>query len=211
MLSEERIELMWLQTGNIILFARAIEAEVTKGGEPVKPLRPNCYWKPDDCEAPFDCFDDSELLCDLFSDEPKLGDEYELSEAHYFPAKFRITKVPNDESDDYEVERIEWTDIYTTPQPCPMCEAHAEHGFSRQHRIQELEAELAEAKKDAERYRWLIEQCGSYHDGSETAVKLYQDDATRSCFIQVGRETYGTDRSTFNGIIDAAMRGKEGE
>ena len=92
------------------MLAAAPTAQAEPGS---KPLRPNCYWKPDDTESPYDCCDDLDIINDLFYDGAKVGDEYELNEAHYFPAKFRIVKIPDDTNDDYEVERISGKDLYT--------------------------------------------------------------------------------------------------
>lgn len=60
--------------------------------------------------------------------------------------------------------------------------------------------------KDAVRWRALKKLAGYYQDGSQQTVKLYQDDALRSCFIEAGRKTYGTDGSSFNSAIDEAMK-----
>lgn len=59
--------------------------------------------------------------------------------------------------------------------------------------------------EDAARWRALKELAGYWQDGSQTTVKLYQDDALRSCFIEAGNKTYGTDGSSFNSAIDAAI------
>ena len=60
--------------------------------------------------------------------------------------------------------------------------------------------------KDAARWRGLKELAGYYQDGSQQTVKLYQDDALRSCFIEAGNKTYGTDGSSFDSAIDEAIR-----
>lgn len=59
--------------------------------------------------------------------------------------------------------------------------------------------------KDAARWRGLKALAGYYQNSSQTAVKLDQDDATRSCFIKVGEKYYGTDGSSFDAAIDAAL------
>jgi hypothetical protein len=56
--------------------------------------------------------------------------------------------------------------------------------------------------RDAVRWRKLRAQCGYWQNGSDTTVTLSQDDATRSCFIKVGKQTYGTDGSTIEGLVD---------
>jgi hypothetical protein len=62
---------------------------------------------------------------------------------------------------------------------------------------------------DAARWRALKEMSGYYQDGSQTTVKLYQDDALRSCFIEAGGKTYGTDGSSFDSAIDSYRHTKE--
>jgi hypothetical protein len=62
---------------------------------------------------------------------------------------------------------------------------------------------------DAARWRALKEMAGYYQDGSQTTVKLYQDDALRSCFIEAGGKTYGTDGSSFDSAIDSYRHTKE--
>lgn len=64
-------------------------------------------------------------------------------------------------------------------------------------------------RRDAERWRALKELAGYFQNGSQETVTLYQDDATRSCFIKVGRgdraKVHGTDGSSFNSVIDALI------
>ena len=97
-------------------FLARVDAERAKEQ---KPLQPRCYWMPEDCDTAYDCVDDGDIINAQFPDGAKLGDEYTLSEAHYFQAHFRIVKIPDDMSDDYEVERISGTDVYIRPQPIP--------------------------------------------------------------------------------------------
>lgn len=59
--------------------------------------------------------------------------------------------------------------------------------------------------KDAERWRALRGLAGYYQDGSQTTVMLYQDDATRSCFIRVGDKSYGGDGTNFEAALDSAL------
>lgn len=56
-------------------------------------------------------------------------------------------------------------------------------------------------EQDALLWRTLRDLCGYLGDGSSDTVTLSQDDATRSCFIKVGGKRFGTDRSTFEGIL----------
>lgn len=62
---------------------------------------------------------------------------------------------------------------------------------------------LIDDKRDAERWRKLIRLTGSTLDGSDTTVKLFWDDATRSSHIMVGKEFYGTDNRSFESVIDS--------
>jgi hypothetical protein len=68
----------------------------------------------------------------------------------------------------------------------------------------ELAMDQAELMRKA-----LKEMAGYYQDGSQTTVKLYQDDALRSCFIEAGGKTYGTDGSSFDSAIDSYRHTKE--
>lgn len=62
-------------------------------------------------------------------------------------------------------------------------------------------------KPDAVRWRALTDACGSYHDGSMQTVKLHQDDATRTCIIDVGtKKFYG---SSFKGAIAEMIKSNQ--
>lgn len=65
--------------------------------------------------------------------------------------------------------------------------------------------EYAELRRHARYWRWVRDQAGYHQDGSESTVTLVQDDATRSAFIHVGKRCYGTDGSTFEGIIEGEL------
>lgn len=69
---------------------------------------------------------------------------------------------------------------------------------------------LCDAVADAARWHALKELAGYYQDGSQTTVKLYQDDALRSCFIEASNKTYGTDGSTFDSAIDSVINSSDG-
>jgi hypothetical protein len=59
---------------------------------------------------------------------------------------------------------------------------------------------------DALRWRQVREWCGHFGDGSDTHVEFSPDDATRSWFIRIGRNTsLGTDGSTLESLIDQAI------
>lgn len=74
-----------------------------------------------------------------------------------------------------------------------------------------LEKALPAIEADAKRLQRLIELCGYVEDGSCETVRLYQDDATKDWFVDVG---YGTRRSYFGrsarAAIDAALAGTNG-
>jgi len=60
---------------------------------------PDCY--SEDGDYWFDCPNDIELV-----EGRKVGDEFDLLGGyHALPIRFRVTKAPDDESDDYEVEQ----------------------------------------------------------------------------------------------------------
>jgi len=61
----------------------------------------------------------------------------------------------------------------------------------------------AELAKDAARLKGLRELCGYWQDSSDTTVKLFQDDATRTWIIKVDDDCYYG--NTFNAAIDAAI------
>lgn len=63
-------------------------------------------------------------------------------------------------------------------------------------------------KHDALRWRKLIKLCGHLEDGSQTTVKLFQDDATRTAFIVVSPNSsseryYFSDGCGFGVAIDS--------
>jgi hypothetical protein len=73
-----------------------------------------------------------------------------------------------------------------------------------------LGAEAAERRcqaleKDAERYRWLREQCGYVEDGSNETVGIFQDDATKCWHVRVGSKHYGEDNRSLDSVIDATL------
>lgn len=45
-------------------------------------------------------------------------------------------------------------------------------------------------QREAAMWRKLIGLAGYWQNGSETLVTLAQDDATRTCFLKVGKATY---------------------
>ena len=71
-----------------------------------------------------------------------------------------------------------------------------------------LKAELAEAKKDAERLKGLRELCGYVEDGSSQTVTIAQDDATKDWIIRWNDRAGWVFSTSFKGVIDEAMKGK---
>lgn len=67
-------------------------------------------------------------------------------------------------------------------------------------RIEALTAKLVEAR---DRLKGLRELCGYVQDGSDTKVRISQDDATREWIVQVGKDWYHD--SYFLGAIDRAI------
>lgn len=82
---------------------------------------------------------------------------------------------------------------------------NGEAGAAPQASLCDLVAQARQLRANADRWLGLKELAGYYQDGSDTTVKLYQDDALRSCFIKVGEKTYGTDGSSFDSAIDSAI------
>ncbi len=64
------------------------------------------------------------------------------------------------------------------------------------------------AEEEAKKWKDLKELAGHWQDGSSTVVKLFDDDATRSCFIKVGDKTYGTDGSSYDSALAEAVKHK---
>jgi len=60
---------------------------------------------------------------------------------------------------------------------------------------------------DAARWRKLVELAGYWQNGSETEVKLVQDDATRQCILGVGKARYYA--GSFAGAIDQVPQPEE--
>lgn len=56
--------------------------------------------------------------------------------------------------------------------------------------------------KDDERISALRRMCGYVENGSETTVKIFQDDATREWFVKVGNREYHD--TTMLGALDTA-------
>ena len=73
---------------------------------------------------------------------------------------------------------------------------------------EKLKAELAEAKKDAERLKGLRELCGYVEDGSSQTVTIAQDDATKDWIIRWNDRAGWVFSTSFKGVIDEAMKGK---
>jgi hypothetical protein len=71
-------------------------------------------------------------------------------------------------------------------------------------RAQDAERALAEARRDAGRLQSLRNLCGFIEDGSDTTVKILQDDATHSWLVIAGRkQSHGP---TLSAAIDAALQ-----
>ena len=74
--------------------------------------------------------------------------------------------------------------------------------------IERLKAELAEAKKDADRLDGLRELCCYVEDGSSRTVRIFQDEATMDWIIQWNERSGWVYSLSFKGAIDEAMKGK---
>lgn len=78
---------------------------------------------------------------------------------------------------------------------------------ARIERMQIQKAKLEEQAKDAARLNGLRELMGYVEDGSSDTVKLFQDDATKSFFVTVGKKDYYS--TSFKGAIDEALSENE--
>jgi hypothetical protein len=58
-------------------------------------------------------------------------------------------------------------------------------------------------KVDGRRLRCLRDLCGFVENGSSTVVKIFQDDATRTWFVEVGGKSYFA--GSFHSAVDAAI------
>lgn len=70
--------------------------------------------------------------------------------------------------------------------------------------LNRLQAEQRELEENASRLEALIALCGYVEDGSDVAVTLSQDDATREWVVRVGSNSIFTGRSAKQ-AIDAAL------
>lgn len=77
-------------------------------------------------------------------------------------------------------------------------------------RLVEVLPKVEQIKQKAEAWDALIELCGHVQDGSDTVVTLSQDDATRTCFIRVGKKSYfGLDGGSFLAAVAEATKGEQ--
>ena len=77
--------------------------------EKQEAIKPDCVWEPEDTFTNYQ--NEAEYVAECQMDW-EVGETFKLSEAYYFEAEFRVTKLP-DEEGDYEVERISGTDVFT--------------------------------------------------------------------------------------------------
>lgn len=68
-----------------------------------------------------------------------------------------------------------------------------------------------EIEKLADAFRWrkLIKLCGYLGDGSQERVIFYQDDATSTSHITVGKKTYGFDVKDLETVFDSIPEPEE--
>jgi len=65
---------------------------------------------------------------------------------------------------------------------------------------------LADARAEGDRWKQLQELCGYVQDGSQTTVKLWQDDATRTYHVTIGKVSYCG--NSFSEALDKAIRAR---
>lgn len=78
-----------------------------------------------------------------------------------------------------------------------------ESAMEQRVRAVQAEAECERLRKDAERLKGLRKLAGFVEDGSNEAVRLYQDDATKDWFVSVGKRNWFG--SSLSAAIDAAI------
>lgn len=70
--------------------------------------------------------------------------------------------------------------------------------------IERLKAENERLRADAERLNGLRALCGYTQDGSQEYVSIYQDDATHTFVLRIGKTAY--EGPSFTQVLDAAMK-----
>lgn len=118
-------------------YSAMLESAPEVSGDAVEPR----YYSNDEGDSWYDFPDDVDFLSDF--DPLEIGTEYELDVA-YRNAKrrYKVTKIPDENSDDYEVELVSHKGpvYYTEPQP---------------DRTAQLEARIAELELNDKRYKAL--------------------------------------------------------
>ncbi|MDI9680433.1 DUF551 domain-containing protein [Burkholderia cenocepacia] len=121
MLSEE----MCVRLGSVLEDAARATAQAA---QPVAvPAGAPALYFYGDHDRGFECPDDAAIVSGR-----KLGDRYTLNAAWYAPVLFEVTKVPDEESDDYEVRQV------TAPQP--PAQAVAREGLTDEQIIERCKA-----------------------------------------------------------------------
>lgn len=60
-----------------------------------------------------------------------------------------------------------------------------------------------------DKWKAFCSLAGHLQNGSHTVVKLFQDDATRTCFIQVGKKDYYRDGQGFDAALEEALKDRK--
>lgn len=63
---------------------------------------------------------------------------------------------------------------------------YSDHTQKKSLEILALREQVHRCETEAKLYRALVDLCGHIEDGSDVVVKIFQDDATREWFVNVG-------------------------
>ena len=92
---------------------RALLEKATPCGD--KPVKADFYQLDNGSDYWYECPDDEAIISDL--DDAVIGTEYTVFASHTYRQTYRITKIPDETSDDTEVELVSsQRSYYTTPQ-----------------------------------------------------------------------------------------------
>lgn len=199
-----------------------LDAERKAHRETKAKLAPDCWFDPSDGDASWDSPEE-------YADEVghKLGDTFDLTAAVYWKETWRVVKVPDESSDDFDCERIAGQVLAPTEYQkrcAEIAQLHAElqgwkdwvgvdtleewkeaeqtwkHTAIKWQQIgEQAQAELAEARKDTARLEfWAMNYWYLYRrDGTWYMRRATTDTAYRG--------------ESFRLAIDAAMQSKEGK
>lgn len=65
------------------------------------------------------------------------------------------------------------------------------------------QAEYLDLLNSSIRWKKLLKLCGELGDSSQETVTIYQDDATSTCTITVGKKRYSNGSSSVESVLDS--------